>query len=106
MTKILKILEQNNFFWKNINEDTQERPQSRSTIFLRYQKERRGTNKDKTNATYETTDAETKKNCNRGTTFESKHYENTPIQIYKKIYPKNENFQILTLIFFVIMLKT
>ena len=32
--------------------------------------ERRGTNNDKTNATYETTDAQTMENCNRGITLE------------------------------------
>ena len=35
------------------------------------------------------------------------HYENTPIQIYWKFYsPKNENFQIKSLIFFLFLLKT
>ena len=43
-------------------------PQSRSTTLRRHKKkERWRTNKDKTNTTYETTDAQTKKNCNRGT---------------------------------------
>ena len=46
-------------------------PQSRSTALLMHQmKERCGKNKDNTNATYETTDAQTKKNCNRGITLE------------------------------------
>ena len=55
----------------NISEDTQKTPQSRSTALPRHQmKERWETNNDKTNATYETTDAQTKKNCNRGTALE------------------------------------
>ena len=43
-------------------------PQARYTALARQQKnERRGTNKDTTNATYETTDAKTKKICIRRT---------------------------------------
>ena len=35
------------------------------------------------------------------------HYENTPIQTYRKIYhQKNEKFQIKILIFFIFLLKT
>ena len=47
-------------------------PQSRITTFPRQEKkEGRGTDKDKTNATYETAaDAQTKNSCNRGTTVE------------------------------------
>ena len=53
-----------------MSEDTQKMPQSRSTALMRHQnKGRRGTNKDNTNATYETTDAQTKKNYNKGTVF-------------------------------------
>ena len=38
---------------------------------------------------------------------QSSHYENTPIQIYRKIHlQKIENFQIKTLIFFIFLLKT
>ena len=54
-----------------ISEDTQEMLQSRSTALPRHQqKERWGTKNNKTNATYETTNAQTKKNCNRGTALE------------------------------------
>ena len=46
-------------------------PQSLSTALPKHQKkERWGTNKHKTNATYQTTDARTKKNFNSGTVFE------------------------------------
>ena len=46
-------------------------PQSWRTALLRHHKtERRGTNNDKTNATYEITDARTKKICNWGATLE------------------------------------
>ena len=46
-------------------------PQSLSMAFPRHQmKERWGSNKDNTNATYETTDAQTKKNCNPRTVLE------------------------------------
>ena len=42
---------------KNISEDTQEMPQSRSTTFPRHQKkERWGINKDKTNTAFEITE--------------------------------------------------
>ena len=51
---------------KNTREDTQEMPQSRSTACLRHHKEGWGTTEDKTNAKYESTDAQTKKNCNGG----------------------------------------
>ena len=57
------------FAVRYITEGTQEMPQSRSTALTRHQKrERWGTNKDKTNAIYETTDAQTKKNYKRGIT--------------------------------------
>ena len=46
-------------------------PQSRSTTFSRQKKEESGTNNNKTNFKYETTDAQRKKNVN--------HHENTPI---------------------------
>ena len=37
----------------------------------------------------------------------SNHYENTPIQIYRKFHlQKIENFQIKTLILFIFLLKT
>ena len=40
--------------------------QSRSTAFPKHRKkERWGTNNDKTNITYDTTDAQTNNNCNR-----------------------------------------
>ena len=52
------------------NEDTQEMPPSGNTAYLRHQMEILGTNNDKTNGTYETTDAQTKKNYNRGTALE------------------------------------
>ena len=56
---------------KNISQGTLELPQSRSTALPRHQKkERWGTNKEKTIATYETTDAQKKKNCNRGNALE------------------------------------
>ena len=56
---------------KHICENTQKLPQSRNTAFPRHQKmERLGTNKDNTNATYEATDAQIKKNCNRITALE------------------------------------
>ena len=46
-------------------------PQSWRTALLRHHKtERRGKNNDKTNATYEITNARTKKICNWGTTLE------------------------------------
>ena len=46
-------------------------PQSRiKTPSGHQKKERWATNKDKTNATYEATDAQTKDNCNRDTAFE------------------------------------
>ena len=48
-----------------MREDAQTIPQSRSSALPRHQKERWRTNKDNTNAIYETTDAQTKKNCNR-----------------------------------------
>ena len=55
----------------NIGENTQEMPQSRITILPRHQKkERWSTNNDKTNATYETKDAQTEKNCDRDAAFE------------------------------------
>ena len=56
----------------NVSEDTQEMTLSRSTAFLRdhKKKDRWGTNNDKTNATDETTDTQTKKNCNRRTALE------------------------------------
>ena len=55
----------------NISEDTREMPQLRRTAFPRHNKrERRGTNNDKTNVTYETIDAQRKKNYNRGTALE------------------------------------
>ena len=38
--------------------------------------------------------------------FYTGHYENTPIQKYKKITTKNDNFQIKILIFFIFLLKT
>ena len=44
---------------KNISKDTQEMPQSRNTPFPKHKK-----------STYKTTDAQTKKHFNRGTTFE------------------------------------
>ena len=50
----------------NISDNTQKISQSRSTALMAYQKKKRwGTNKDTTNVTYETTDAQRKKNCNR-----------------------------------------
>ena len=53
---------------KYIGEDSQNKPQSGTPAFQRHQtKDRWGTNNDKTNATYETTDAQAKKNSNRGT---------------------------------------
>ena len=55
---------------KNIREDTQEMPQSQNTAFRSQQKkEIYGTNNDQ-NVIYETTDAQIKKNRNRGTEFE------------------------------------
>ena len=46
-------------------------PQTRQTALPRHQKkERWGTNKDNTNTTYETTDTQTKKNCDRRTVLE------------------------------------
>ena len=55
----------------NISDDTQKISQSRSTALMAYQKKKRwGTNKDTTNVTYETTDAQRKKNCNRETALE------------------------------------
>ena len=55
----------------NISEDTREMPQSQNTAFPRHQKkEGWGSNNDKTNVIYETTDSRKKKNCNRGTTLE------------------------------------
>ena len=62
-------------FWyvtpeRPISEDTQEMPQSRNTVLKRHQKkERWGTNKDRTNSTFETT--EKKKNCNGGAALEN-----------------------------------
>ena len=51
--------------------DSQEMSQSQSTVLPGHQtKERWGTNKDKTNPTYETTDTVTKRNCNSGTVLE------------------------------------
>ena len=53
---------------KNINQDNQEIPHSQSNVFSRDQaKGRWETDNDKTNSTYEITDAQTKKNCNGGT---------------------------------------
>ena len=54
---------------KNIGEAVTEMPQSGSWAFLRHQKERWGTNNDKTNTKHEITNAQTKKNYNRGTTL-------------------------------------
>ena len=49
----------NTKYVENINEDTQERPQSRSTALPRHQRKKRlETNKDNRNVTYETTDAQ------------------------------------------------
>ena len=42
---------------KNLSKNTQEMPRSRRTALPRYQK-KRGTNNDKTNSTYEPTDAQ------------------------------------------------
>ena len=65
----------------NINEDTKEMVLSRSRAFPRRQRKQTWTNYDKTNSTYETTDAQTLR----------KHaYSN----ILKILPPKNENFQI------------
>ena len=51
-----------------ISKDNQQMPLSRSITFPWYQKkERLGTKNHKINATYETTDEQTKKNCHRGT---------------------------------------
>ena len=69
------------YSYKNINEDIQKMPQSRSTTLPRKQKkERWETNKDSTNATYEITDAQ------RTATEEpawygqyENHHENIPI---------------------------
>ena len=64
-------------FVMTISEATQEMPESRITIFLRYRmKERRGTSNDKkkqkkkTHATSETIDAQRKNSRSRGTAFE------------------------------------
>ena len=55
----------------NINDNIHEMQQSRSMAFLMQQKkEGWGINNDTTNAKYETIDAQTRKNCNRGTAFE------------------------------------
>ena len=62
---------------KNINKDTQEMPQSRSGAFPRHQKmERWGTNKDKTNVTFETIDARTKQNCKLKRSVENNNNKN------------------------------
>ena len=56
---------------KKESEDTLEVPQSQSTAFPRHErKEREETNEDTTNATYEITDAQTKKNCHGGLALE------------------------------------
>ena len=55
-----------NPFLDNISEDTQEMPQLQSTSLPGHQKkERWGINKEKTNATHETIDAQTNKNTSR-----------------------------------------
>ena len=67
--------------WKNISEDTQETPQSRTTSLLRHQKEERlGTNNDKTNGTYEATDAQ-RKNCIRKKKKKKKTCRNDGMEI-------------------------
>ena len=51
----------------NMSEDTEEMLQSRNTDIQRHQKkERGGKHNNKTNATYETTETQTKNNCNKG----------------------------------------
>ena len=62
-------------YHKNNSEATQKIPQSRRTAFPKYQKKIWGTNNDNTNATCETTYAQTKKNCN-GELHWSGQYQN------------------------------
>ena len=52
-----------------MSKDTQEMPQLEANL-PRHAKKERGTNKNRTNSSYETGDAQTKKNCNRGTALE------------------------------------
>ena len=57
---------------KMLSEDSQEMPQLCSTAFPRYQTKRDEEQTDFTNAIYGITDAQTKKNFNRGTALELK----------------------------------
>ena len=92
---LFKLSHFRQFQWsvKNRCEDNSELPQSRNTIFSRYQKkDRRGTNNDKTNAIYETADAQTKKKCNRGITLErlvEKKFEELEQVLLARNIPRN-----------------
>ena len=55
---------------KNINDDTQEMSQSHEHRLSEAPKERRGTYDNTINTMHEITDAQTKKDFNRGTSFE------------------------------------
>ena len=60
-------------------------PQLGSTILPWHQKkERLGANNDGTNATYEITNAQRKKNCNRGTAMEQSVDKGKLMQILSK----------------------
>ena len=55
---------------KHLSKDTYKMALPRSTAFPRQNEEEMGANNDKTNATYETTDNPSKKNCIRGSALE------------------------------------
>ena len=58
-----------------ISDGIQEMPESRNTSFSRHQKKGKlETKHNKTNSAYETTDAQTETNCNRGTAQSDKRF--------------------------------